>query len=107
MPATANAAECTACPEKSRSRDTVTLDMAILQKGDVWSLGCVFSEVATWLILGRMGVSRYRKVRQQESGRDDFHDGYSVKPIVTAWHHYLLSICRRSDPYTWKVLDLV
>lgn len=104
-----NCIKPTASPEKSRRWQGDTITMDILQKGDVWALGCVLSEAATWLVLGTEGVRRYRMIRghQSERKRDDFHDGYKVKRVVTEWHHYLRSACRHSDPYTRRVLDIV
>ncbi|KAK0616720.1 hypothetical protein B0T14DRAFT_251520 [Immersiella caudata] len=88
---------------------------------DIWSLGAVFSAVATWVILGAPGVAHYKRVRQtaihslltQESNRDAlytgdyFHNGREVLPEVTAWHDFLRYSLRNSDPLTGKILDMV
>lgn len=59
---------------------------------DHWSLGCVFSEVLVWLILGMDGILEYRSNRrdyiQSLPGRDAgdyFHDGTTVLPVVSEW----------------------
>ncbi|KAK7911645.1 Protein kinase domain-containing protein [Apiospora marii] len=80
---------------------------------DIWSLGCVFSVVATWVVLGADGVTQYGKVRQKAQKRrtgianDNFHDDQQVLPEVKAWHRYLRVAARRTDTITSKVLDLV
>ncbi|KAK8094295.1 hypothetical protein PG997_000980 [Apiospora hydei] len=90
------------------------------QKIDIWSLGCVFSVAATWVVLGRQGVSGYEKLRQTAIGQlrasqaerqpkadDAFHDGYDVLEAVTDWHNHLRSSIRKSDTITPKILDLI
>lgn len=102
---------------------------AVDQTIDNWSLGCVFSIAATWVVLGwEGGVRLYNKVREQaitsrikeqqshpplnpappvlESG-DYFHDGLSVLPEVRDWHEYLRISLRKTDRVTSQVLDLV
>ncbi|KAK8086767.1 hypothetical protein PG994_001741 [Apiospora phragmitis] len=90
------------------------------QKIDIWSLGCVFSVAATWVILGRQGVSVYEKLRQnainklrspqserQPTAADAFHDGHEILRAVTDWHSHLRSSVRKSDSITPKILDLI
>ncbi|KAK8862219.1 hypothetical protein PGQ11_008454 [Apiospora arundinis] len=102
---------------RGRPRGTLT---DYTQKIDIWSLGCVFSVAATWVVLGRQGVWVYEKLRQNaikqlrgsNSGRqptadDAFHDGQEVLVAVTAWHNHLRSSMRKSDTITSKILDLV
>ncbi|KAH7309158.1 kinase-like domain-containing protein [Stachybotrys elegans] len=36
---------------------------------DIWSLGCVYVEFITWLLLGGQGISEFDKLRQRESVR--------------------------------------
>ncbi|KAK8046124.1 Protein kinase-like (PK-like) [Apiospora saccharicola] len=80
---------------------------------DIWSLGCVFSVVATWIILGADGVTQYSKVRQKARQRrvdiisDSFHDDNQVLPEVTAWHDYLRAAARQTDKISSRVLNLV
>jgi serine/threonine protein kinase len=100
-----------ACPERlSGKRD---VDHA---KSDMWSLGCVFSEAATWAILGRTGVRQYTMIRQAASktshssrvkNTDCFHDGEKVLAEVFQWHKLLRQIKRPTDYITELILDMV
>ncbi|KUJ18189.1 uncharacterized protein LY89DRAFT_41524 [Mollisia scopiformis] len=95
---------------------------------DIWSLGCVFSVAATWIVLGSQGISQFRALRAQEIGGrvnlqqllgttskdqvrididDFFHDGSKVLPGVLSWHIFLRTALRTSDQVTSRVLDLV
>ncbi|KAK1751003.1 hypothetical protein QBC47DRAFT_83115 [Echria macrotheca] len=109
-----------AAPEKARWLDTESssLDAAlpdkICQNSDVWSLGCVFSVAATYVVLGDQGVKIYDRIRQHEHTKssngpttDVFHDNKNVLDIVTDWHKYLRANTRRSDKFTSSVLDMV
>ncbi|KAK6206036.1 hypothetical protein LQW54_007975 [Pestalotiopsis sp. IQ-011] len=42
------------------------LDGRISQKYDMWSLGCVLTELLTWFLLGSAGVSAFGQKRMQE-----------------------------------------
>lgn len=99
----------------------------VSQAIDIWSLGCVFSLAATWIILGHTGVMQYAAVRQLATRKhiqarqsqnpapnkaevteiDEFHDGHEVLETVTHWHQYLRNSHRRTDTITPSVLDLV
>lgn len=103
---------------------------------DIWSLGCVFSMAATWVILGYQGVRQYLLVRGKaleailnRIKEDDhthplllfyglnangiprqldcFHDGTDVLKEVTSWHTLLRESIRKTDPITEAVLDLI
>ncbi|KAK7920892.1 hypothetical protein PG985_008914 [Apiospora marii] len=90
------------------------------QKIDIWSLGCVFSVAATWVVLGCQGVLTYDKLRQNAieelrksqaknipNTADAFHDGQHVLSAVTEWHGYLRTSMRKSDTITSEILDLI
>jgi serine/threonine protein kinase len=81
----------------------------VLQTSDVWSLGCVLSVVATYLVLGLQSVRLYQSIRERGSPTpgDTFHDGKHVLPIVTEWHRYLKASCRHTDVFTAKILNMV
>ena len=96
----------------------------VTQAIDIWSLGCVFSLAATWIILDHAGVSQFHKVRQlaikkyiqtqhahdralETSEGDHFHNGRNVLDAVTQWHKYLRNVLRETDTITSQVLDLV
>jgi serine/threonine protein kinase len=101
---------------------------------DTWSLGCVFSMAATWLILGYQGVCQYQHVREKALGSllktikedghallvsqglkagtkpeklDCFHNGTNVLREITSWHTLLRSSARKTDPITEEVLNLI
>ena len=114
---------CVGAPEyPGRSEHPVS------QAVDIWSLGCVFSLAATWIILDYPGVGLFHKVRQRAiekhievqgyqtmlhnqittvSKGDQFHNGYEVLGAVTEWHKYLRTVIRKTDTITCRVLDLV
>lgn len=100
---------------------------AFSQTIDIWSLGCVFSIAATWIVFGYQGIKQFRTVRtkaieqirskpvQQQALRsrsslsagDYFHDGHEVLEAVTSWHRVLRSSLRKTDSVTSDLLDLV
>ncbi|KAK1579742.1 uncharacterized protein LY79DRAFT_334052 [Colletotrichum navitas] len=83
------------------------------QTSDVWSLGCVLSIAATYVVLGTQGVLIFNKLRQEaifgisEDSSDAFHDGKAVLEEVRHWHDYLREAARGNDVYTSAVLDMV
>ena len=100
----------------------------VSQAIDIWSLACVFSLAATWIIHDHSGVDMFHKVRQRAikkyieahrnqteshnqtpkvSEGDQFHNGREVLDAVTEWHKYLRTLIRKSDTITCQVLDLV
>ncbi|MCJ1308075.1 hypothetical protein MMC25_001726 [Agyrium rufum] len=105
-------------------RNTET-SLPVSQTIDVWSLGCVFSVAATWVVLGYQGIQQFDKLRrkakkmiwhsprsskQRDPPPDDvdwFHDGRSVLPDVIEWHSALRGFARKTDNVTSQVLDLV
>ena len=114
---------CVGAPEyPGRSEHPVS------QAIDIWSLACVFSLAATWIIQDHSGVDLFHKVRQRAikkhieaqggqtvlhdqittvSEGDQFHNGREVLDAVTEWHKYLRTVIRKTDTVTCRVLDLV
>lgn len=84
----------------------------VKQAVDVWSLGCVFSEVAVWVVHGKDRLEAYRQMRQDETkqvfdfkdGRA-FHDGEKVLQSVGIIHEEVLQNVRRSDHVTRSVVE--
>ena len=92
---------------------------------DIWSLGCVLSVTATWMVFGKTGIEWFDKIRRQAISRivrnrlpseastsllgrgDYFHDGRDVLRVVCDWHKYLRRGLRPDDKVTPMVLDLV
>ncbi|KAL9043640.1 MAG: hypothetical protein Q9214_003179 [Letrouitia sp. 1 TL-2023] len=82
------------------------------QSIDIWSLGCIYSVIATWIANDKYMVYEYADQRRTQyneltpfSGRDCFHDGDKVLPIVMEHHQNMKSDLRRSDQTTAPVLD--
>ncbi|CAG9997041.1 unnamed protein product [Clonostachys byssicola] len=111
-------------PERDGSGSSADAGNMHSQSIDTWSLGCVFSVVATWVILGPTSYQTYGFIRQgaiktlREHGRglshppgpncdDAFHDGSNVLRVVTDWHTHLRNSVRASDTISCQVLDLV
>lgn len=89
----------------------------VYQTIDSWSLGCVLSLAATWMVLGVQGVLQYtvlriralKRARKASPSEPDgpFHDGDDVLPEVRSWHNMLRSTKRITDHITSDVLNLV
>ncbi|KAL9632109.1 MAG: hypothetical protein Q9164_005519, partial [Protoblastenia rupestris] len=86
--------------------------LSVKQGLDIWSLGCVFSEVATWVVHGWKQVSEYRRRRQAEvkdkldpTGKHLFHDGSSVLKTVLEVHDFIMESSRIRDPITVTLLE--
>ncbi|KAF1962471.1 hypothetical protein CC80DRAFT_161626 [Byssothecium circinans] len=86
---------------------------AVSQSVDVWSLGCILSMAATWIIEGFHGIREFETLRKHAispSGTNSaakFHDGKQVLPHVKSWHDQLRARANNDDPTTCKILDLV
>jgi hypothetical protein len=83
----------------------------VKQTIDVWSLGCVLSEVAVWVVHGRDRLEAYRQKRLEETRklgdfRDGraFHDGESVLQSVGSIHDEVFENVRQSDYITKSVV---
>ena len=81
---------------------------------DVWSLGCVFSEVATWLAHGWQFLKEYRQQRHYElrmklgsDTGDLFHDGVRVLNTVRDTHNGLQGTSRKDDHVSQDVVALI
>lgn len=104
-----------AAPEKNPPRfGKKSKAIPLVTQGiDIWSLGCVFSVAATYVVAGKEGVKQYRLLRQRAISKlnlgigDPFHDTKNVLPEVIEWHRYLRTGVRAQDTYTSKVLDVV
>ncbi|ELR10225.1 hypothetical protein VC83_08985 [Pseudogymnoascus destructans] len=118
----AGGTETYSAPER-RYSSSGTREGAVSQKIDIWSLGCVFSIAATWVVLGHEGIRQFTELRQRSIRKiigqqaaqltgpypnlDYFHNGREVLPDVLSWHAYLRSVLRKSDTITSSVLDLI
>ncbi|KAL8851616.1 MAG: hypothetical protein Q9221_003453 [Calogaya cf. arnoldii] len=94
--------------------DTERCHLQVPQSADIWSLGCVTSEVATWVTEGCPKLFEYRRRRQQEiaqksglssTGEDRFHHVSGVLDTVKAIHAGIERNIRRSDFITPYVVE--
>ena len=67
------------------------------QNADIWSLGCILSEVAVWIHGGTDSISSYRAQRQKERSKkpglsdiESFHNGTDVLDAVKMHHQQIL-----------------
>ncbi|KAI1123858.1 hypothetical protein F5Y10DRAFT_43490 [Nemania abortiva] len=89
---------------------------------DTWSFACVMSVATTWVVLGVQGIKQFQAVREAAIKKiklnsktttphllydDTFHDGSAVLEDVTNWHKYLCQVMRKSDPISYRLLDLI
>lgn len=81
---------------------------------DIWSIGCVFSEVAVWSRFGWHRVLEYRRRRRAEvkrrldiDGEDLFHDGRDVLQAVQDMHEDITDRPRTFDNVTVEIVRLL
>lgn len=75
---------------------------------DIWSLGCILAEVATFAIMGREGVEDFAQCRATPIRMGYFHDGKGVKPEVLQHLHNLAPLAvSKSEPVILRILELV
>lgn len=87
----------------------------ISRKVDVWSLACIFSEIAAWVGHGSRRVEQYRIERQEEVAKklsnpedgDLFHDGEKVLEAVENCHRSIDHSRRVDDFITPKVVKVI
>ena len=98
-------------PETQRANSKIEqCKLKIRQDVDIWSMGCVYSEVATWVDQGWNKVVEYRRRRaeemKQKKGRkqDSFHDGHSILDAVRQIHHDIVHNRRMNDYVTPEVV---
>jgi hypothetical protein len=81
---------------------------------DIWSLGCIASELAVWMAFNYEGVSKYYSDRvndteQRAEFRDAgcFHNGQNLLQSVPRTHFEVIGGLHTSDRVTPKLLDAV
>ena len=57
---------------------------------DVWTLGCLFYEIAAYIIGGPTGVEKFRRLRRGNAFRSNMEDKYffsgrTIRPSVVSW----------------------
>ncbi|KAL2824382.1 kinase-like domain-containing protein [Aspergillus cavernicola] len=78
-------------PECGPTRGRVTA------QSDVWSLGCIFSLVITYMVYGSRGVRKFGEKRREASESDAFYitsknSTPRISPAVTSWFDQLKQI---------------
>ncbi|KAI1623066.1 hypothetical protein EDD37DRAFT_651254 [Exophiala viscosa] len=83
----------------------------VKQSVDIWSLGCVYSEIAVWVVLGKGALVRYQRDRREETAEMNdftdhgcFHNGETVLECVKDIHNKVFSSTRESDHITKAVI---
>ena len=102
-------------PECYRADNEIEkLALLVKQGVDIWSLGCVFSEIAVWVVYGKRGLSEYRRRRGMETAQihgfrdgDCFHNGEHVLAIVMEIHRTLARDKRLCDHVTGATVEMV
>jgi serine/threonine protein kinase len=68
-------------------------NLRISRKWDIWSLGCLYLEFITWIVLGFDAIVEFAELRGAEGGEtDEFSEDYfyttdlrDIRPSVKAW----------------------
>ena len=100
-------------PETYRShKDTESAPLQVTKAVDMWSIGCIFSEVAVWAHHGWKRVDEYRRRRSEEIeargggvGEHIFHWDGSLLNTVESIHQDMLGKTTVKDLLTRLVLD--
>lgn len=85
----------------------------VTQKIDVWSMGCLFSEAATWMMSPLEGIKAYRAKRclateamTHVEAKGCFHDNTRVLNVVKEHHSSIREeMVRRGDTITPTVVE--
>ncbi|KAK8059494.1 hypothetical protein PG996_009424 [Apiospora saccharicola] len=104
-------------PETTRRFDwTDSLPIQVGQSFDIWGMGCVFSEMVSWVVGGEPERERYRLQREAEIPMEVkdagysacFHDGDGPLPLIKVYHHpNLLNTFRIGDSQSFQVGQMV
>ncbi|CZR56655.1 uncharacterized protein PAC_06544 [Phialocephala subalpina] len=92
-------------------RGTIKVDAIV----DVFSLGCILSEVAIWIAGGKNWLLEYREARRNATGQipdfhdgDCFHNGTTMLPIVEEWHRSVVDKQNStSDVFTPELIPMI
>lgn len=103
-------------PETHRSSDSEQSQRSHLQvpqNADVWSMGCILSEVITWVTEGQNKLREYRRRRPLEVGKtfstreDRFHCNGEVLDTVNQLLEELIQNRRRHDYVTPAIVQVL
>ena len=103
---------CLGAPETYRAyKDSDSAPLQVTKQVDIWSIGCVLSEVAIWAHYGWRRVEEYRRRRSSEvqirgggSGEHIFHWGDGLLDAVSDTHEDILGKNVVKDISTRSVL---
>jgi serine/threonine protein kinase len=84
---------------------------------DIWSMGCVLSELCVWVALGTKGRDEYTELRREETNnitsckgsayRSCFHNGIIALDAVATMHERAISALPSTDSVTRGILGVV
>ncbi|KAK8079737.1 hypothetical protein PG997_007555 [Apiospora hydei] len=104
-------------PETTRRAEwTDTFDFQVGQYLDIWGIGCVFSEMASWVVGGQSERRHYYLLRKEKTPKDledagysaCFHDGEAPLPLVKEYHDTILRPSYRiGDSKSFQVGQMV
>ena len=105
----------TGAPECYRPEDdTERCSLPVKQNVDIWSIGCVLSEAAIWVVRGLNGLKEYRRRRRLETKEvpnfeegECFHNGVETLATVREMHRDLHEEVRRADHITRATCSMV
>ena len=105
----------TGAPECYRPEvDTESCELFVKQNVDIWSIGCVLSEAAIWVVRGMNGLKEYRRRRRLETKEipnfeegECFHNGVETLATVREMHQDLHEEIRRADHITQAACSMV
>ncbi|KAL9027582.1 MAG: hypothetical protein Q9196_003915 [Gyalolechia fulgens] len=98
-------------PEAYRSRASERARLRVPQNAEIWSMGCILSEVATWVTEGMPKVEEYRRRRAEEvhskaaTNEELFFHDYKVLDAVNQIHEEIKRNRRRADRITDAVIQ--
>ena len=105
-------------PESSRHADYLRrLPGYLPTAADIFSVGCVISDAASWVAFGFEGRNEYRELRtemgskvsnfEDEGHYDCFHNAVTRSAAVDEMHDRIRKRCPPDDTITPRLLDLV
>ncbi|KAK7956993.1 uncharacterized protein PG986_006215 [Apiospora aurea] len=104
-------------PETTRRAEWAdSFDFQVGQHLDIWGMGCVFSEMASWVVGGQPERRRYCLLRKEKTPKDledagysaCFHDGEAPLPLVKEYHDTILRPSYRiGDSKSFQVGQMV
>jgi serine/threonine protein kinase len=102
--------------------EIVSDELSISQSVDIWSLGCVFLEAATWILRGPQELKRFQLLRSRaitflsqhhkaayhhDGTRTEFHNGRDVLSVISNHFKKLNSFQEKKNNITAEVLKLI